>query len=242
MVGIKAVNLSIDFPLYHFGSRSLKKNFANIIFGNRVNLETNKMIVKSLRDLSFDIKPGDRVGLFGANGAGKTTLLKVLSGIYHPTSGSLDTSGNIGSLVEIGGSIDPFATGWENIDLFLTFKQVPRCEIQKLRSEIGAASGLGDHLNLPVRNYSAGMSIRLTFAIETIGNAEILLMDEWLSAGDAEFQSYCNARLSQMVETSKILVLASHNKDILKQWCTRILVLDEGKLIDDVAARRFNGF
>lgn len=239
MIAIKAENLSVDFPLYHFGSRSLKKNFANIIMRNRVNLETSRMVVKSLCDVSLDIKPGDRVGLFGRNGAGKTTLLKVLSGIYQPTSGSLNVVGRIGSLVEIGGGIDPFATSWENIDLNLAFKGIPRGEARKIRAEIGAASGLGDFLNLPVRNYSAGMSVRLSFAMETIGDPEILLMDEWLSAGDAEFISYCNTRLSEMVETAQILVLASHNVELLKKWCSRIVVLEDGQVVDDRPAQNF---
>ena len=163
----------------------------------------------------------------------------MLSGIYQPTSGSLDVIGRIGSLVEIGGGIDQFATGWENIDLNLAFKGIPRYEARKIRSEIGAASGLGDFLNLPVRNYSAGMSVRLSFAMETIGDPEILLMDEWLSAGDAEFISYCNTRLSEMVETAQILVLASHNVELLKKWCSRIVVLEDGQVVDDRPAQNF---
>lgn len=230
MPNISATNLTVKFPLYHFGARSLKKSVAGLMSGRRMQLDTGRLVISALNELSFTINSGERVGLFGHNGAGKTTLLKVLSGVYAPSVGTVSRIGSVGSLVDLGAAIDPMSTGWENIDLNLRFQNANAEQIPDLKRKIGEDTGLGDFLDLPVRNYSAGMNVRLSFAIETHWSPEILLLDEWLSVGDADFIKYCDQRMVAMVDEANILVLATHNQDLIKKWCTRVIVLNEGKI------------
>lgn len=229
---IKADNVGLDFPLYHYGSRSMKKSLIDVITRSKFELETGRVILKALKNIDFQISAGDRVGLVGPNGAGKTTLLRLLAGIYQPSYGSLDVRGKIGSLVDIGAGIDQNATGFENIDLFLLFNGCPQDEFKEKRQRIAEASGLGDYLLMPVRNYSSGMSVRLTFSMETIFEPEILLMDEWLSAGDVEFREYSENRLRSLVTESEILIIASHDKRLINKFCNRTFRLKDGCLED----------
>lgn len=230
---IKACDLSMDFPLYHFGARSFKKSLVSAVSKSRVSLETGRLNVQSLRNMSFQFTRGDRVALFGPNGSGKTTLLRTIAGIMEPTSGQLEVSGTIGALIDVGAGVDHHATGWENIDLFLLHQGIDGHRSDILRAEIAKNSGLGEFLSMPVRLYSSGMGVRLTFAMETIVEPQILLMDEWLSAGDDEFTKYCEKRLQELVSQSNILVIATHNRDIINKFCNRVLMLKGGEIVED---------
>ncbi|MFN6953476.1 MAG: ABC transporter ATP-binding protein [Acetobacteraceae bacterium] len=230
---IRAEDLSIEFPLYHLGARSLKKRlFAMSPLRLRQD-EAYRIVVTALRGLTFSIAPGERVGLVGHNGAGKTTLLRTLAGIYEPVGGRLEVQGRVGSLIDPGAGMDPEATGRENILLRGLYQGLDDAACRAMAIEVGAFSGLGEFLDVPVRTYSAGMSLRLAFAMATVMQPEILLMDEWFLAGDAEFMARANERLERLVTGADILVIATHNTGILRRWCSRAIRLEGGRIVAD---------
>ena len=224
-------DISVEFPIYQGGSRSLRKAiFASSTRGNLGRDARDRINVLALNRLSLDIDDGDRVALMGLNGAGKTTLLKVLAGIYTPTRGRLYASGNISAILDATVGLNPEATGWENMILRGMYMGFHPQQIRGRMDEIAAFSELGQYLDMPVRTYSAGMMIRLAFAVSTAFQPEILLMDEWLAAGDAHFLKKAHERLEQFVQRSSILVLASHSLPLLEQWCNRGIFLEEGRI------------
>jgi len=186
--------------------------------------------VRALDGISFELKEGDRLGLTGHNGSGKSTLLRVLAGVYEPTGGSLSVQGRIASLLDISIGMDPEASGLENIFLRGVLLGLSKADIQKKTEEIIDFSGLGDFIDLPIRTYSSGMSMRLAFSIATSVEADILLMDEWLSVGDADFVKKAEDRLKALVNKTPILVMASHSPEILKEVCSRVMRLEKGKI------------
>ncbi|GAB1581335.1 ABC transporter ATP-binding protein [Phyllobacterium phragmitis] len=178
---------------------------------------------------------GDRIGLIGHNGSGKTTLLRVLSGIYAPTHGRAVINGNCVSLININLGIDPDATGRENIRLRSAMMGMHPKEIAENFEQIAEFSGLGEFLDVPFRTYSSGMQLRLAFATSTAVRPEILIMDEWLSTGDEDFKERANRRMRDLVDTTKILVLASHSRKLLEENCNRVIWLEHGRLKMDGA-------
>jgi homopolymeric O-antigen transport system ATP-binding protein len=233
MARILAEALDIEFPLYHVAARSLKKRLLASA-GLRLRTdESNRVVVSALRGLTFTIEHGERVALIGHNGAGKTTLLRTLAGIYEPVGGRLVVEGEIGSLIDPSAGIDPDSTGRENIELRCLFRGLPPAETKEKVEEIGAFSGLGSFLDVPIRTYSAGMSVRLSFAIATMIEPQILLMDEWLAAGDAEFQEQAQGRLEQLVTDAEILVIATHSMATARTWCSRAIRLESGRIVAD---------
>jgi lipopolysaccharide transport system ATP-binding protein len=235
---IRADRLTIEFPLYHLGARSLKKRLL-AASSSRVRQDANRISVSALRDLSFSIDPGERVALVGGNGAGKTTLLRCLAGIYEPVGGSLELMGSVGSLIDPAAGMDSDATGRENIVLRGMFLGYSRLECEAMADDAGRFSGLGEFLDMPVRTYSAGMGIRLAFAAATTMAPDILLMDEWFLAGDADFIEKASHRLEEMVSGAEILVLATHDMSIVRKWCTRVIKMAGGCLIADESVEKF---
>lgn len=193
----------------------------------------DRVTVRALDHLSFDFKEGERIGLTGPNGSGKTTLLRVLAGIYEPTSGFVSVKGRVASMLSITLGMEVDATGYENIFLRGTLLGMRRKEIAKLVDEVCEFSELGDYIYMPLRTYSSGMTMRLMFAISTSVQADIILMDEWLSAGDQEFTGKAEKRLTQLVDRAKLLVIASHSPDVIKNTCTRVIHLKHGKIVGD---------
>lgn len=191
----------------------------------------NVTVVSALNDVSLEIREGDRVGIMGHNGSGKTSLLRMLAGIYEPTSGEIQIRGKVSSFINLGLGMDVEATGTENILLCGLMFGLDFDEIQRLTPSIGEFSGLGDFLEMPVRTYSSGMMMRLVFSIVTSVPAEILLMDEWLSVGDAEFVVHAGERLRKVVDAASILVLASHNEDTVHNLCNVIVKLEHGEVV-----------
>jgi ABC-type polysaccharide/polyol phosphate transport system ATPase subunit len=232
MAFLRARNLSVEFLMYQGSSRSLKKMLvATTTQGNLARDATDRINVRALNDVTLDIEDGDRVGLIGANGAGKTTLLRVMAGIYSPTRGELDSSGKISALLDISLGLNPEATGRENIVLRGIYMDIHPREMRTRVDEIVEFTELGSYIDMPVRTYSAGMMVRLGFAISTCMPAEILLMDEWLSAGDARFLDKAQRRMERFVGSSSILVLASHSTDLLCKWCNRGIMLQHGRIV-----------
>lgn len=223
-------HVSVDFPIYNAKNRSLKNTVMQAATGGKVSFGAEGAIIRSLDDVTFKIQEGERVGLVGHNGAGKSTLLRALSDVYAPTSGYAEIVGEIGSLVDIGLGIDGEATGRENVFIRGALLGLRRKQIESRFDEIVEFSELGEFIDMPVRTYSSGMHLRLAFAVATIIRPEILLMDEWLSVGDAAFNEKAEKRLYELVQSSRILVIASHSRELIERTCNRAMWFDHGKL------------
>jgi ABC-type polysaccharide/polyol phosphate transport system ATPase subunit len=223
--------VSVSFPVYHGGSRSLKKSLLFRGTGGHLASDANHhLVVEALRNVSLTFQAGDRVALIGGNGAGKTTLLRVMAGIYEPFAGEVRTVGRISPMFDIGLGIDPELSGHDNIRLRGLILGLTASEIEDRIPDIVEFTELGDFLDIPVRTYSAGMMTRLTFAVATCFSPEILLMDEWLMAGDASFLAKALRRTANFVESANILVLASHHMELCRQWCNKAVWLDRGRV------------
>jgi len=235
MASIEFNNVCVDFPIYNANGRSLKNRLIQVATGGQLGTDRQgRVVVRALGDLSFTLKDGDRVGLLGHNGAGKSTLLRLLCGVYEPSSGKASIKGKIGSLIDISLGIDPEATGRENIYLRGGLLGMKRTEISKQIDDIIEFSELGNFVDMPLRTYSSGMHLRLAFAVSTILRPEILLMDEWLSVGDEGFKHKAEVRLTELVQATNILVIASHSLDVILNTCNRVIWLEHGKIrMDD---------
>lgn len=187
----------------------------------------------ALKDISFDIKQGEAVGLLGRNGAGKSTLLKVLSRITEPTTGQARLQGRVGSLLEVGTGFHPDLTGRENIYLNGSILGMKRYEITKKFDEIVAFSEVERFLDTPVKRYSSGMYIRLAFAVAAHLEPEILLVDEILSVGDIEFQKKCLGKMNDVVDHGRTVIFVSHHMESISALTTRCLVFKSGQLLLD---------
>ena len=233
MAAIEAAGLAIEFPLYHHNARSLKQR---ILASSRLRLrkdEDNRIVVSALRDLNFTIRSGERVALVGPNGAGKTTLLRTVAGIFEPVAGRLRVTGEIGSLIDPAAGMDVLLTGRENVILRALYRGMTETQGRALAEEVAGFAGLGDFLDMPIRGYSAGMNVRLAFAMATAMTPEILLMDEWFLAGDAEFMQKAEERLARLVTDAEILLIATHDMKIVRKWCTRAIRLEGGRIAAD---------
>ena len=228
MVSIRVDNLSLTYHLRE------KLTFAprdkRLPTGGRLEGTGRKLYVTALDGVSFELEAGDRLGLVGANGAGKTTLLKVLYGIFAPTGGTLEIDGRVDALFNINLGFRREATGRRNIELRGLINGWSHEEIQARMDEIIEFSELGDFIDLPFKSYSQGMAARLAFSVATSLEPEILLMDEWIGAGDPQFQEKARNRMSELAEKAGIIVLASHNHALLKRTCNKILELENGRM------------
>lgn len=238
-------DVSIHFPIFNASTRSFRKRVIQVATGGILAPDhTGHIVVQALTNLNFRFHDGERVALFGHNGSGKTTLLGALSRIYAPTSGTATISGTAGSLINISLGTDAESTGRENIFLRGAILGMNKNFIQKNLEEIIEFSELGDFIELPVRTYSSGMQMRLAFAVSTMLRPEILMMDEWLSVGDKNFQAKAATRLDAMLQETKILVLATHSKDLALRHCNRAIWLEHGHIkldgpVNEVAAAYF---
>jgi len=241
---IVAKELAIDIPVYDINSRSLRHVFmlnpiakvfrgATHVGGAIAMGARGIVVVRAIDGISFEIESGERVGLIGHNGAGKTTLLRTIAGIYEPTGGCLDASGRIMPLFNLMDGMMPDATGREFIHNRGILLGLEPNEIDALADEVIDFCELGDFIDMPVRMYSTGMLVRLAFAIATSATSDILLFDELIGAGDARFVEKAQQRLQRFVDRSSIVVVASHNRGVLQEWCTRAFLLEHGKLIHD---------
>jgi len=243
MASIYLHNVGVDFPIYQAGARSLKKMLiAGTTHGNLARDAHDRVMVRALHDVTLEIENSERVGLIGANGAGKTTLLKVLAGIYKPTKGQIDILGHTTALINSSVGLNPDATGRENIILRGLYMDIHPREMRERIDQVAEFTELGTYLDMPVRTYSAGMMVRLAFAVSTSFRPEILILDEWLAAGDAQFLGKAQRRMEEFVTRSSILVLASHSFELIEQWCTRAVYLKDGLVevvgpVDEVVAR-----
>ena len=232
MTAVALHNVSIDIPVYDAASVSIRKLILGGTTGGHFAQAGSVVIVNALRDITFSAKSGDRIGLIGSNGAGKTTLLRVLSGVYCPTSGTVEVEGRVSPLLDLALGMSPDATGFENIKICGLLWGLPANEIGSRVDEIAAFTELGNYLNMPVRIYSAGMRLRLAFAIATARDPEILLLDETIGAGDAAFYRKAFDRIIQMAQQSSVLFIASHSEDIVRNLCNKAIWLESGSLME----------
>jgi len=223
--------VNVSFPVYQGGSRSVKKAILSLSSAGRIARDAHDRItVDALRDVTFSLGNGDRLAVIGANGAGKTTLLRVMAGIYEPVSGAVDTRGHISPLFDIGLGLDMDLSGYDNIRIRgALLGQSPRA-VENHLPEIAEFTELGDYLDMPMRTYSSGMILRLSFAIATCFEPEILLMDEWISAGDAHFMEKAQQRIETFIGKASVLVLASHNLEICRRWCKTAIWMAGGQI------------
>jgi lipopolysaccharide transport system ATP-binding protein len=233
MASINIRDMSILFPIYHSESRSLKKMVLAAASGRLGEDRKHRIVVEALRDISLSLSSGDRLGFVGSNGAGKTTLLRALAGIYEPVQGSISIDGKVTALLDPGQGMNPELSGRENIRLRGLFDKLSPQEIARLEEDVTEFAELGQFIDLPVRMYSSGMVIRLGFGLATAVRPQILLMDEWLLAGDAAFMAKAKTRLETMVRGAELLVLSSHSAPIILQWCNRVVWMDRGRIKAD---------
>ena len=260
MLSIVGKDIHVEFPIYDHRSRSLKYSLGmgqiaksigrlskgTLSVGGQIGLgETGRVVVKALDGVSFEIHEGDRVGLLGHNGSGKTTLLRTLAGIYEPITGAIRTTGRVFPLFDLQLGMDQDATGVENIWMRGRMLGLSQEQIAKALDDVAEFTELGEYLQMPTRTYSAGMMLRLAFAISTAVTPEILILDEMIAAGDAAFLARADARLKTFLSRTGILILASHSIPMLRQWCNKGMLLERGKLVAfgplEEVATRYNG-
>lgn len=224
-------NVKVDLAIYHGGSRSLKKSVLFRSSGGRVSRDaSDRLTVEALRGIDLSLSTGDRLALIGANGAGKTTLLRVMAGIFEPSSGAIAVNGRISPMFDIGLGIDTDLSGYDNIRIRGMILGLSPDEIKERLPGIAEFTELGDYLDMPVRTYSSGMLLRLNFAVATCFDPEILLMDEWIVAGDAHFMNKARQRIEAFIEKASVLVLASHSMQTCREWCNLGLWMHQGQI------------
>jgi lipopolysaccharide transport system ATP-binding protein len=192
----------------------------------------------ALKDVSFEVQPGEVVGIIGRNGAGKSTLLKLLSRIVEPTSGRAELYGSLGSLLEVGTGFHPELTGRENVYLNGAIMGMPRADIERKFDEIVAFSEIGKFIDTPVKHYSSGMYLRLAFAVAAHLDPEILILDEVLAVGDASFQQKCLNKMEELRRDGRTVLFVSHNMQAVTRLCKRVIYLAEGTVLDDGPAHQ----
>jgi ABC-type polysaccharide/polyol phosphate transport system ATPase subunit len=230
MASIEVTNASITFTAVQSKHNTLKEYVVQGLLGGKRNPQ---VAIHALTDVSLSARDGDRVGIIGHNGAGKTTMLKLLAGIYTPTQGSCRVVGNVCSLFDISIGFENEATGWENIVYRSYLQGESPTSLRPKIEDIAAFSELGEFIDLPVKTYSAGMRMRLAFAIATAAEPEVLLVDEVLAVGDKAFQIKAKARMESMMDSSRIIVVVSHDLATVKETCNRVLWMRHGKVVLD---------
>ncbi len=225
-------DVHVSFPIYNSASRSLRHQIMGAGTGGRIGADRqDRVVVEALSEVSFALSHGDRVALVGHNGAGKTTLLRVIAGIYAPWRGQVDVTGRVAPLFDVSLGIDMESTGFENIRLRGLYLGLTRAQIDARAGAIADFTELGPFLNMPVRTYSAGMQARLAFAVSTSIEPEILLLDEGIAVGDAAFMGKAQQRLREFVESSGIMVLASHSDPIVRSFCNKAVLMERGRIV-----------
>lgn len=224
--------LEVHYPVYGDRTNSLRRALVNLSTGGKIYKDERKLtVVKALDQLSFTLNKGDRLGLIGTNGAGKSTLLKTLGGLYVPAAGKLILNGKVSALFDVCNGMDVDRSGYHNIQYMGTLLGLTRTQIKNAVPDIEEFTELGEFLTMPVRTYSAGMKVRLGFAICTCIDPSILLLDEAIGAGDKHFIEKASARAKALYDRADVLVLASHSSDVIREFCNKALWLHQGKMV-----------
>jgi ABC-type polysaccharide/polyol phosphate transport system ATPase subunit len=230
MSSIRVENLSIKFRIYHDRSPSLKDYFAHLFKRRK---QTTYSDFFAIKEVSFEISSGDKVGIVGHNGAGKSTLLKALCRIYEPSNGKILVDGRIAPLLEIGAGFHPEFTGRENIYLNGAILGYTKLQISAIEPEVIAFAELEEFIDTPVKYYSTGMYMRLAFSLATSMHPDILVLDEIFAGGDATFMAKAKARMHALIDKANIMIMVSHDHELVKSLCNRVIWMDHGKLVAD---------
>ena len=225
-VAVKVDHVTMRFNLSKEKVDNLKEYAIKFIKGQ---LHYNEF--QALKDVSFTVNKGDRLGILGLNGAGKSTILKVIAGVYKPSEGHVERHGKMAPMIELGAGFDPQYTGRENIFLYGSVLGFSREFLEEKYEEILEFSELKEFIDVPLKNYSSGMKARLGFAIATIVEPEILILDEVLSVGDAKFRRKCEKKMQGMFDKGVTVLFVSHSIEQVKNLCNKAILLDHGKLI-----------
>ena len=223
---IEVKNVTKSFKLFYDKPTTLKER---LVFWNRKKAEKRTV----LKNINLDIKKGETVALIGTNGSGKSTLLKLMTKIIYPTSGTITTNGKLTSLLELGAGFHPDFTGRENIYFNASIFGLTAKEIDDRIQDIIDFSELGEFIEAPVRTYSSGMYMRLAFSVAINVDADILLIDEILAVGDQHFQDKCFAKLEELKNSNKTIVIVSHSLDSVKKLCNRAIWVYNGEVRKD---------
>jgi homopolymeric O-antigen transport system ATP-binding protein len=228
-VKIELANVTVEYPIPFLQNRSFIGAVRKVAVGGTI-ISGKSVYVRALDNVSFTLRDGDRLGLLGRNGAGKTTLLQTMAGILPPVAGRIRVEGRISPLISMMLGLDNEASGYENIRIRGRLMGFGDEQINDIMNEIAEFTELDDYLHLPLKAYSSGMRMRLTFAASTAFNPEILLLDEWLGTGDLEFRNKAAKRLRQLIDRSGIFVFASHSRDLHKRISNKGIVLEKGRI------------
>lgn len=230
MSNISIVDLSIKFRIYHDSTPSFKDYFTGLFKKKSKSAYSDFLAVNNV---SFNLNAGDRVGIVGHNGAGKSTLLKALCRIYEPSQGTIKVSGRIAPLLEIGAGFHPEFTGRENIYLNGSILGYTKSQLAEIEPEVIAFAELEEFIDTPVKYYSTGMYMRLAFSLATAVHPEVLVLDEIFAGGDAAFMEKAKARMHSMIAKADIMIMVSHDHNLVKSLCNRVIWMDHGKMIAD---------
>ncbi len=237
---ISVRKVSKKFRFWDDRPTSFKTVLVNALYGN---FEFgSKREFDALRDITFDIYPGEFVGIMGRNGAGKSTLMKLLAGIYQPTSGEIGVNGQIAPLIELGAGFHPELSGYENIFLNAAVLGFGRAATEEALPEILEFAELGEKIHMPIKNYSSGMLVRLGFSVATHLTAPIVLIDEILAVGDLAFQQKCIQKVHELNKEGKTIVLITHSPSSVAEHCSRCIVIDQTEKVFDGAALEGSDF
>lgn len=226
-------NVSLDLPVLTVSARSLRRTVLNRSVGGTLMRDENEhLVVRALENVSLNLYEGDRLGLVGHNGSGKTTLLRTIGGMYAPTKGIALVAGQVSAVLDVATGLDPEATGEENVRLLARYRGFTKEEARKAMPDIVEFTELGPFLQMPVKTYSAGMLSRLMFAVATSFRPDVLLLDEWITTGDEQFMVKAQARLENFVRSARVMVLATHNHDIIRRLCNKVGRMEGGRLVE----------
>ncbi|MBR2778647.1 MAG: ABC transporter ATP-binding protein [Firmicutes bacterium] len=223
-------HISVKYRINYDRITSMKEYFVRTLKRD-VKYET----FLALKDVTFHVDRGQVVGIIGRNGAGKSTLLKVISGILKPSEGSVKVHGNVVPMLELGSGFDFDLTGRENVFLNGAILGYSEAFLREKYQEIVGFSGLGDFIDVPLRNYSSGMVMRLAFSIATVVNPDILIVDEILAVGDAEFQEKSKRRMLELMQGGTTVLFVSHSQEQIRELCDRVLWIEQGSIVMDGA-------
>jgi len=226
---IEIQNASVTYRVQMEKTTSLKEWAVNKVTGKKWVAKEVKE-VQALNNINLTINHGERLGIIGLNGAGKSTLLKLIAGLVHPTEGSIQVTGTVQPLIEIGAGFNFEFTGRENIYFNGAMLGFSKKEIKQFEQEVVDFSELGDSIDMPVKYYSSGMVARLAFSIATNIKPEILVLDEMLSAGDINFVGKARERMSSLIDSAKLMVIVSHDLNLVRELCTSVLILVDGRV------------
>jgi len=230
MAYISLENVSVTFPVFNANAKSLLHRVTRRQTGGELIASRKLVIVQALKNINLQLNKGDRVGLIGHNGAGKSTLLKLMAGIYEPASGFLQIKGNVSSLFNLTAGMAIEQTGKENIYLRGLMLGLTQATIAEQYDQVAEFTGLGDYLLMPLRTYSAGMLVRLAFALATWITPDILLVDEVFGAGDKNFIEQARQRMELLFQDSRIVVFSSHGLASIREFCNKTIWLEGGRV------------